>query len=315
MALDNRNIVLLVGGVGGAKLALGLQAVLPPENLTIIVNTGDDFWHYGLRICPDIDTLLYTLSGRVNKSFGWGVADDTKITLQALDELGEDIWFTLGDKDLATHLLRTHILHHGKSLTEAVSHLAEQMGVRPTILPMTNAEVPTLVETEEHGTLEFQEYFVRYRWQPIVKALVFNNIENAIMTDEVHTAMKNADAIIIGPSNPWLSIAPILAVPDMRQTIMERNVPRIAVTPIVKGTAIKGPAAKLMAELGYEVSAKTVAQYYGDAINAFVQDERDDNLIINGLQTVAFDTMMTDDTKKIDLARMILNWINTMEGV
>lgn len=315
MALTSQKVVLLVGGVGGAKLALGLQAVVPPENLTIIVNTGDDFWHYGLRISPDIDTVLYTLSGRVNTKFGWGVAGDTTTTLQALNNLGEDTWFTLGDKDLATHLLRTHMLRQGHTLTEVVEHLARQMGVQPRILPMTDSEVATMVDTEEHGTLEFQEYFVRHRWKPRVKQLHFKGIENAEMTDAVKSAVSDADVVVIGPSNPWLSIAPILAVNGMKDAILQHSIPSVAVTPIVQGTAIKGPAAKLMAELGYDVSAKSVAEFYGNIVNAFVYDERDEPLNVEGLKTVAFDTMMVDNAKKIELAKIILNWIIPMEGI
>lgn len=313
--ITDKNIVVLVGGVGGAKLALGLQAVVTPENLTVIVNTGDDFWHYGLRICPDIDTVLYTLSGRVNKAFGWGVADDTTITLDALKTIGENPWFLLGDKDMATHLLRSHMLRQGFSLTEIVQHLAKNIGIKAKILPMTNIEVPTIVDTVEYGELEFQEYFVKHRWQPTVKNLQFRNIETSSISDEVQQALHNADTIIVGPSNPWLSIAPILAIPTMRDTLLGLNVPRVAVTPIVEGKAIKGPAAKLMAELGYEVSAQSVAEYYGDVITGFIYDERDANFESYGLNSIAFDTIMTTDEDKARLSRQILNWVFQSEAV
>lgn len=313
--ITDKKIVVLVGGVGGAKLALGLQQTIIPENLTIIVNTADDFWHYGLRICPDIDTVLYTLSGRVNTEFGWGLANDTTITLESLRTLGEEPWFTLGDKDMATHLLRTHLLRQGQSLTDIVAHLAQQMGIQAMILPMTDAEVATIVDTEEYGELEFQEYFVKYRWQPTVKSLRFKGIETAQMSTQAQTAIENADIILLGPSNPWLSIAPILAVGGMKSALISRNIPRVAVTPIIQGKAIKGPAAKLMAELNYEVSAQTVAEYYGDIINTFVYDMRDNIMKSYGLNTLIFDTIMKTDEDKRRLTRQILDCLDKLEEV
>lgn len=276
MALENdKKVVLLVGGVGGAKLAVGLQAVVDPQNLTIIVNTGDDFWHYGLRICPDVDTVLYTLSGRVDPQNGWGVAGDSTVALDTLRDYGEDIWFRLGDKDIATHLLRTHLWREGMRLTDIVASLAQRMGVKPTILPMADAPIATKVETATHGELDFQEYFVRHRWQPVVQSLRYDGVESASLTQEVKTAITQADVILFGPSNPWLSIAPILAVPGLRDLLASSAAPRVAVTPIVDGGAIKGPAAKLMQELGYEVTAQAVAEYYKDVITGFIYDMRD----------------------------------------
>lgn len=313
--ITEKNIVVFVGGVGGAKLALGLQQIIAPENLTIIVNTGDDFWHYGLRICPDIDTVLYTLSGRVNREFGWGVADDSTITLDTLRTLGESPWFLLGDKDLATHLLRSHMLREGHTLTEIVQHLATEMAIKPKILPMTDAEVPTMVHTKVHGILEFQEYFVKHRWQPIVTSLEYRNMASATLSDDVQTALHNADVILFGPSNPWLSIAPILEIPAMRATLLSLNIPRIAVTPIVEGKAIKGPAAKLMAELGYQVSARSVAEYYGDAITAYIYDERDNSFESYQKPTVALNTIMKTDDDKAQLASAILDWVLKTEAI
>ncbi len=313
--ITDKKVVVFVGGVGGAKLALGLQQIVTAENLTIIINTGDDFWHYGLRICPDIDTVLYTLSGRVNPEFGWGVADDTTITLDALKTIGESPWFLLGDKDLATHLLRTHLVRQGQTLTQIVQHLAKQMGIQATILPMTNAEVPTMVHTQEQGILEFQEYFVKHRWQPIVSSLEYRNMESANVSPQVATALNNADVILFGPSNPWLSIAPILSVPTMRERLLSLDIPRIAVTPIVDGQAIKGPAAKIMAELGYEVTAQTVADYYGDVITGFVYDERDDAFNTYAKNSIAFDTIMKTTEDKAQLAEAILSWVMKMERI
>lgn len=305
----SKRIVVFVGGVGGAKLALGLQALVPPDKLTIIVNTADDFWHYGLRICPDLDTLLYTLSGRVNTEFGWGVAGDTTVTLDTLRDYGEDTWFRLGDKDIATHLLRTYLLRDGMPLTQIIDSLAKRMGIEATVLPMTNEVVATKVMTSELGELDFQEYFVRHRWQPVVQSLRYAGAEAAQLTSEVQAAIRQADVILIGPSNPWLSIAPILAVPGLRELLVAQTVPRIAVTPIVDGQALKGPAAKLMAELGYEVTAEAVARYYGDAITGFVSDVRDIPIQSHGLDTVRFDTIMKTDEEKINLAKKILSWV------
>ena len=303
-------VVVLVGGVGGAKLADGLAQILPPEQLTIIVNTGDDFWLYGLRICPDLDTILYTLAGLVDPVNGWGIASDTTSLLQALERLGEDTWFRLGDQDIATHLLRTQWWREGVRLTEIEKRLATRLGVQQAILPMTDAPVATIVDTVEHGELDFQTYFVRYRWQPTVKALRLAGIEAAAMTAEVEQAMASADAVIIGPSNPWLSIAPILAVPRLREALTARDVPRVAVSPIVGGTAIKGPAAKLMAELGYEVSARAVAEYYERIINGFVFDERDAGLEIPVSHTRTLNTIMTTNADRIFLAKSVMEWIS-----
>lgn len=313
--IKDKKIVVLVGGVGGAKLALGLQQIVSPENLTVVVNTGDDFWHYGLRICPDIDTVLYTLSGRVNSEFGWGVADDSTITLDALKTIGESPWFLLGDKDMATHLLRTHMLRQGNSLTDIVQHLAKQMGIQATLLPMTNAEVPTIVHTKEQGALEFQEYFVKHRWQPTVTSLEYRNIDSADLSSDVASALDDADMILFGPSNPWLSIAPILAIPTMRDRLIATDVPRIAVTPIVDGKAIKGPAAKIMQELDYNVTAQSVADYYGDVITGFVYDERDDSFKSYAKNSIAFDTIMKTDADKAQLAESVLNWVTQMERI
>jgi len=308
MAIE-QNIVLLVGGVGGAKLALGLSEILPPEKLTIIVNTADDFWHYGLRICPDLDTVMYTLSGLVDPVNGWGVHQDTTLTLDSLKRYGENPWFRLGDQDLATHLLRTHLLRSGVSLTEIVAQLSRQLGIKHTLLPMTDASVATMVDTIELGEIEFQSYFVQHRWKPTVKSLRIEGIESAKMTDQVKAQIENADAIIIGPSNPWLSIQPILSVPELRDTLLQRNIPRVAVTPIVSGKALKGPAAKIMQELGLAVTPQTVAEFYGEVINGFIYDQRDNLVKLNNVNTLSLDTIMKDRTDKIRLAQQMLDWI------
>jgi len=310
MAIDK--VVLLVGGVGGAKLAYGLKELLPPEKLTIIVNTADDFWLYGLRICPDLDTITYTLGERVNKKMGWGIANDTQQMLGALAELGEDTWFRLGDIDLATHLLRTKMLRDGATLTEVTERIRDALDVQHEILPMSNDPVATVVETAEHGRLDFQDYFVRYRWQPQVQALHYTGADEAKIPPRVREALSAADAIIVGPSNPWLSIAPILSLPGMRNCIKERDVPRVAVSPIVDGTAIKGPTAKIMHELGVPQRAQSVADYYGDLINAFAYDEQDAPLTVDGLRTQPFQTVMRSDRDKMVLAERLVRWIETL---
>lgn len=314
MAIESKNIVVLVGGVGGAKLAHGLAQIVPPGRLTVIVNTGDDFWHYGLRVCPDLDTVMYTLAGLVDPAKGWGVAGDSFDTLEAMRRYGEDTWFGIGDRDFATHLLRTQALLKGDSLTMVTQKFTSALGIPHTILPMTDAQVATKVSTVEQGELDFQLYFVKHRWQPTVKSIRFDGIEGAAVSPEAQKAIAGADMILFGPSNPWLSIAPILAVPGLRERLLARDVPRAALSPIVHGEAIKGPAAKLMAELGLEVSARTVAAYYGDIINGFVYDERDSALGIGGLRTATFDTIMRSDDDRVTLARRMLAWIDTWGG-
>ncbi|MBI5669424.1 MAG: 2-phospho-L-lactate transferase [Chloroflexi bacterium] len=308
-------VVVLVGGVGGAKLAYGLARVLPPEDLTVIVNTGDDFWHYGLRICPDLDTILYTLAEVVDKSNGWGVGGDTVHLLDALRRYGEDTWFRLGDQDVATHLLRTHWLREEQTLTAITARLAAALGVRVTILPMTDEPVATMVNTVEYGEITFQEYFVRYRWQPTVKSLRLDGIEQARMTDAVCHAIEQADIILIGPSNPWLSIDPILSVPGLRTLVESRPIPRVAVTPIVGGRALKGPAAKLMVELGYNPSPLAVADHYGSVINGFVYDRSDGQLSMPLLHTAGFETIMKTENDKIFLAETVLQWIKDWHSI
>ena len=309
MALDKK-IVVLVGGVGGAKLALGLSHIVAPENLTLIVNTGDDFRHLGLKICPDLDTVMYTLAGVVNPEFGWGLQNDSTTTLNTLEKhYNFEPWFRLGDKDMATHLLRTNMLNEGHTLTEVVSFLSEQIGVKPTMLPMTDNDVPTIVETSDMGSLGFQEYFVKYRWQPIIKSIRHEGHEKASISESVRSALELADMIIIAPSNPWLSIAPILSIPHMRDLITSLNIPRVMVTPVIGGAAVKGPTAKIMGELGLDVTAESVAHYYGDVITGFVNDKQNPELVLKGIKTIQFDTLMTDLDDKMKLAQSILDWI------
>lgn len=307
-----KHIVLLVGGVGGAKLAYGFQQILAPEQLTVIVNTGDDFWHYGLRICPDLDTIMYTLAGVVDRKNGWGIQHDTHRVLGMLQHLGDNTWFRLGDLDLATHIIRTRQLQEGHTLTQVTEFLTQQYGITHRVLPMTNDTVSTIVHTSEYGEMEFQSYFVEHRWQPIVKFLSYRGSEDAQLSPAVLDALSIADAIVIGPSNPWLSIAPILHIPAMRTALLGRNVPRIAVTPLIGGEAIKGPTAKIMRELNIPVNSTGIIQFYGDILNGFVYDRRDRQPSVESVRLFREDTLMLSDYHKSNLARSLLtiieNW-------
>ena len=270
-------ILALAGGVGGAKLAAGLQAALGrPEELLTVVNTGDDFEHLGLCICPDLDTVMYTLSGRANPETGWGLVGETWHFLDALSALGGEDWFRLGDRDLATHVERTRRLRAGESLSRVASDLAARLGMPSRLAPMSDDPVRTVVETRA-GDLPFQEYFVRRRCEPAVKGLRFEGAEAATMSPAFESALgdPSLDAVIVCPSNPYLSVDPILAVPGVRAGLAGCRAPVVAVSPIVGGRAIKGPAAKIMAELGVEVSAATVAARYRDFLDGFVLDAAD----------------------------------------
>ena len=304
------HIAVLIGGVGGAKLALGLANLPDPPRLTFIVNTGDDFWHLGLKICPDMDTLAYTLAGMVNPDMGWGVADDTT---QVLDQLaarfGHEAWFKLGDKDLALHLLRTKAIRDGVRLTDFTRDLTRRLGIKATILPMCDGDAPTMIDTREQDELSFQEYFVKARWQPRIKRIRYAVGDDTRLTDEVQTALANADAILIAPSNPWLSIAPILAMPGMRESLRESTAPVVAITPVIGGEAVKGPTAKIMRELGLDSSARAVAEFYAGLIDGFVDDIRNPHLDLPDLRVTRLDTLMTDMDKKIALARETLDWL------
>ena len=270
-------ILALAGGVGGAKLAAGLEgAVDRPEDLLTVVNTGDDFEHLGFSICPDLDTVMYTLSRRANPETGWGLADESWNFLEALGALGGEDWFRLGDRDLATHVERTRRLRAGETLSRVTADLAARLGVRSRISPMSNDPVRTVVETAD-GDLPFQEYFVRRRCEPAVRGLRFEGAPAARISAAFEAALADPalEAVVICPSNPYLSVDPILAVSGVRAALAGCQAPVIAVSPIVGGRAIKGPAAKIMEELGVEVSAAAVAARYRDLLDGFVLDETD----------------------------------------
>lgn len=270
-------ILALAGGVGGAKLAAGLQTALDaPADLLTVVNTGDDFEHLGLHISPDLDTVTYTLSGRANPETGWGLAGETWRFLDALAALGGEDWFRLGDRDLATHVERTRRLRAGETLSRVTSDLSGRLGVPSRIAPMCDEPVRTVVETGA-GDLPFQEYFVRRACEPAVRGLRFEGARSARMSAAFASALADPalEAVVVCPSNPYLSVDPILAVPGAREALARCAAPVVAVSPIVGGRAIKGPAAKIMRELGVEASAAAVADRYRDLLDGFVLDETD----------------------------------------
>jgi LPPG:FO 2-phospho-L-lactate transferase len=269
-------VIALSGGVGGAKLALGLYRALPLDTLTVVVNTGDDFDHLGLRICPDLDTVLYTLAGLEHSQQGWGRRDETWTLMRVIESLGEDTWFRLGDADTALHVVRTHRLRGGTSLSEVMRDLRIRLGIAAEILPMTDSRVATRVETEE-GELAFQDYFVRRRCQPRVHAIRFTGAAEATPAPGVRAALSadGLEAIVLCPSNPYLSIDPLLAIPQLRAALEQRRVPLIAVSPLIGGTAVKGPTARIMRELGIESSAQAIAAHYRGLIDGLVIDTAD----------------------------------------
>ncbi|MDX1523920.1 MAG: 2-phospho-L-lactate transferase [Anaerolineae bacterium] len=304
-------IVALAGGVGGAKLVYGLAQLVPPEALTVIVNTGDDFEHLGLHISPDLDTVMYTLAGVANPVTGWGVKDESWDMMAAMARYGGPTWFQLGDRDLATHLLRTKWLRDGYPYNWVTRELSRRLGVRCTILPMSEHPICTMIQTEQ-DELAFQEYFVKEKWQPVATGIRFEGADTAQPSREVISAIREADAIIICPSNPLISIDPILSMPSLRRIIAASRAPKIGVSPIVGGEAIKGPAAKLMAELGLEVSPVGVARHLQDVLTGFVIDHVDqahqDALTDMGLRTLVTATVMQTPSDRIRLADQVLEF-------
>jgi LPPG:FO 2-phospho-L-lactate transferase len=308
-------VVALAGGVGGAKLADGLYRVLPPDTLTIIGNTADDLELFGLHISPDLDTVMYTLAGLANPATGWGVVDDTFTTLGMLERYGEESWFRLGDADFATHLKRTAGLRAGRRLTEVTASLTAPLDIRARLLPMCDERVATEVETPA-GWRDFQDYFVRRRHEDRVTQVRFAGIEAAWMTPEVADALAAADVVIFCPSNPLVSIGPILAVPGLREALVASPALKIAVSPIVGGKALKGPADRMLAERGMEVSAYGVATGYAGLLDAMTIDLLDtaDAPRIEALGIVAHvaQTVMHSDADRQQLARDLLAFADTL---
>ncbi len=300
-------VVALSGGVGGAKLALGLSRTLPPEDLLIVANTGDDFEHLDLSISPDIDTLMYTLSGLANQELGWGRADETWSFMETVDALGGESWFRLGDRDLAVHVERTRRLRAGDTLSAVTADFCRRLGVAARVLPMTDDRVRTRVLAED-GWIEFQEYFVHRQCRPVVRDLAFDGVEAARTHPDFLAALAepNLRAVIVCPSNPFISVEPILALPGVRAALAACAAPIIAVSPIIGGRAVKGPTAKMMTELGLDPSAAGVAARYGDLLDGYVLDEIDAGSVA-GLPVFVTHTLMKTLADRENLARIVLN--------
>jgi LPPG:FO 2-phospho-L-lactate transferase len=305
-------VLALCGGVGGAKLALGLTRLLPPEQLTIVVNTGDDFEHFGLTVCPDLDTVTYTLSGLSNSELGWGRQDESWNCLETLEQLGAETWFRLGDRDLAIHLARRALLDRGQSLSQATAEITRRLGIAHPVVPMSDAPVRTVVDTEA-GALSFQHYFVREQCRPAVRGFRFAGAAEAGLAPGFEQALEdeNLSAILLCPSNPFVSMAPLLALPGVPERLRGHRAPVIAVSPIVASQAIKGPTAKMMEELGLDLSALGVFRHYGGLLDGFVLDEQDRELLVDfpdPRRVHCCNTVMESLQDRIDLAGQCLEF-------
>lgn len=310
----NLKIAALAGGVGGARLAHGLAQALPVGSLSVIVNVGDDFQFFGLKICPDLDTVCYTLAGMENPAPGWGRAGESWQALSVIESLGGPTWFRLGDTDLGLHLERTRRLQEGQSLSEITQHVCRSWGISAEVLPVSDATIPTLVHSSE-GLLGFQDYFVARRCEPRVEGFSFDGVEAAAPAPGVLEALIGADLVVICPSNPWVSVDPILAVPGVREAVMQR--PALAVSPIIGGQTVKGPAAKMFSELGFTPSALSVARHYGSRaeeglLSGFVIDDIDQSLLetlsASGMKICVTDTMMKNPQERLRLASELLDF-------
>lgn len=315
--MENVRIAALAGGVGASKLLLGLAAAADPSRLTVIVNTGDDFVLHGLQISPDLDIVTYTLAGVVNPKTGWGFRSESFRALERLGVFGRETWFNLGDRDLATHIHRSAMLASGATLAEAADSIRRALSVKARILPMSNQPVPTLIETGE-GVLSFQEYLVKRRAKPVVRGIRFAHVEQAKPAPGVLEAIHEAELIVICPSNPLISIGPILAVPGIREALRQRRQDVLAVCPIVGGRSLKGPSDRMLAQLGYEVSARGVARLYADFAGTFVMDPADrsqsSSIQSLGMRVAVLPTVMRTRAQKIRLARALLALHRTKAG-
>lgn len=309
-------VVALAGGVGGAKLAVGLARVLSGDQLTVVVNTGDDFEHFGLYICPDLDTVCYSLAGKANQATGWGRAGDSWSALETIGELGGPTWFRLGDLDLGLHLERTRRLRSGVKLSQFTNLVCRAWGITCRVLPMSDEPTPTSVYTIEDGTLSFQEYFVHRQCLPQVKGFSFENIERSSPAPGVREALEACSLVVICPSNPWVSIDPILAVPGIRDSLQNKTV--IAISPIIGGQALKGPAAKMYREMDIEPSAEAVARHYQGLLSGFVLDETDQDLAERvmelGIRPLVTKTIMRSTADSEFLARQVLKFGEELEN-
>ena len=305
-------VIALAGGVGGAKLALGLSKILKPQELSVVVNTADDDMFHGLHVSPDVDTVMYALAGLTNKTTGWGIEGDTFITLSALQRLGEDTWFQLGDLDLATHIKRSSMLNSGKSLTEATQNLSKSLGILHDVIPMSDDPVKTIAITETEE-LDFQDYFVRQKCEPVIKGIRFEGINTAKPSQQFIDNLSQSKAIIICPSNPVVSIPPIIELPGVKELISNYHGKIIGVSPIVSKQALKGPAAKMMRELQEDVSSIGVAKRYLGICDWFVIDKADakeaDASEKLGMNVHITSTIMNSNEDKISLANEIVNLI------
>ena len=305
-------ITVLTGGTGGAKFVDGLRQLLPPRELTLIVNTGDDLEWWGLHVSPDLDSIMYVLAGMLSRDRGWGVDGDTFECVEAMRRMGLPAWFNVGDRDLATHLARTQLLRSGRTLTQATAEIAAALGVQSRILPMSDARVETRVATPD-GELSFQEYFVRERYRPEVRGVRFAGAERATPAPGVLEAISSADAVVLAPSNPITSVGPILAVPGLREALCETQAPVAAISPIVGGAAVSGPAGALMAAQKLPVSAAGVAQAYEDFLDILFVDERDadaaEALGKTGLHVHCAKTIMKTADDKAALAATVLELV------
>jgi len=305
-------LVALAGGVGASRLLYGLAKLVPPEKLTIIVNTGDDIEMHGLHISPDVDTVIYMLAGLIEERRGWGIRGDTFHCLEMLGRYGCETWFKLGDKDLATHIYRTMLLKQGTPLSVATEKIRKMLGVEPKIIPMTDDRVETWIITDV-GEMHFQEYYVKRRFRDRVLGVVYRGIRDASPAPGVLEALRGAEAVVLCPSNPIVSIGPILALKDVRETLVECEAEKIAVSPFVGSKPVKGPADRLMEGLGVEPSAYGVAKLYADFLDKFVLDVRDealrDRIEALGIEVIVADTLMKTPADRIRLARVVLKSI------
>ena len=313
------HVIALCGGVGGAKLAFGLTRLLEPDALSLVVNTGDDFEHLGLTICPDLDTVSYTLAEIADRERGWGLSGETWNFMSQLKRLGGRDWFNLGDKDLAMHVERTRMLAAGFSLSEATAALTTALGLRHSVIPMSDQRLSTIVETAD-GPLSFQHYFVKEQCRPVARGIRFEGADKAYPSPGFAAALARSDvsAVIICPSNPYLSIDPILAVPGVGEALVALGAPVIAVSPIVDGRALKGPAAKLMEELGIVPGVEAITSHYRGLIHGLVVDETDakeaDKVREAGAEPLVAQSIMVSDDDRVDLARHTLAFAATLKG-
>jgi LPPG:FO 2-phospho-L-lactate transferase len=304
-------IVALAGGVGGAKLVDGLTQIMSPDDLSIIVNTGDDFEHIGLTICPDIDTICYTLANLAHPETGWGRKDETYRALESIIDLGGPSWFRLGDRDLATHLERTRRLKEGQNLSQITYSFCQSWKVPFRVFPMSNQPVRTMVNTIEHGELPFQEYFVYYFCEPKVKGFRFVGAESASPSPGVKEAISLADAVVICPSNPWVSIDPILAIQEIQTSLVGKTV--VAVSPIIGGRTVKGPAAKMFTEMGIKPTPFSVAHHYGNILSGFVMDNLDLGIKDDfWLPVLVTNTLMKTRSDRRKLAVLVLKFVKSL---